>query len=258
MLKVTDGVHAKGSYIFLQLWALGRTAKAAILEEDGLQLVAPSPIPLSSKSPSIPRELTIPEIQEYVLLYAQAASNAIEAGFDGVELHGANGYLIDQFLQDISNQRTDDYGGDVEKRSRFGIEVVDAVVNAIGADRTGIRLSPWSKFQGIRFLVVTFNCLTLYTFTDMGMADPKPQFSHFVTKIKQSHPEFAYLHVVEASKELNNPNASNDFLREIWSPKPFISANEYTPESAIVRADKSGDLIAFGRHFLANVSIHVQ
>lgn len=126
----------------------------AISKEDGFQFVRPSPIPISSNSASIPGELTIPEIREYVSLYAQAARNAIEAGFDGVELHGANGFLIDQFLQEVSNQRTDNYGGDIERRSRFGMEVIDAVVNAVGANRTGIRLNPWNKFQGIRILVV--------------------------------------------------------------------------------------------------------
>jgi NADPH2 dehydrogenase len=97
----------------------------------------------------VPKALTTSEIEEFVQLYAQAAKNAVfEAGFDGVEIHGANGYLIDQFLQDVSNQRTDAYGGSVERRSKFGLAVVDAVVNAVGPERTAIRLSPWSPYQG--------------------------------------------------------------------------------------------------------------
>jgi len=96
----------------------------------------------------VPRALTTGEIKEYIAAYVTAANNAIRAGFDGVEVHGANGYLIDQFIQDVSNNRTDEYGGSVENRARFALEIVDAVVEAIGAERTGIRLSPWNTFQG--------------------------------------------------------------------------------------------------------------
>jgi NADPH2 dehydrogenase len=152
--QITTAVHANNSFIFLQLWALGRTANPSVLSEESLPYVAPSPIGLSSHPEVAPREVTKEEIKEYIQLYAQAAKNAVnEAGFDGVEIHGANGYLVDQFLQDVSNQRTDEYGGSVEARSRFGLEVIDAVVDAVGAHRTGIRVSPWSKFQG------TFQCL---------------------------------------------------------------------------------------------------
>jgi NADPH2 dehydrogenase len=148
--KVTDAVHAKGSFIFLQLWALGRVADRNVLkQEGGFDLVGPSPISLSgNKDSATPRELTVAEIKEYVQLYAKAARNAIEAGFDGVEIHGANGYLLDQFLQSESNKRTDEYGGSIENRIRFPLEVVDAVVKAVGAERTGVRISPWSEFQG--------------------------------------------------------------------------------------------------------------
>jgi NADPH2 dehydrogenase len=133
---------------------LGRAATASVLtEEGGHPLVAPSPIPLSNSPPDAPapRALTIAEIDKYVGFYVQAAKNAIEAGFDGVEIHGANGYLIDQFLQDVSNTRTDEYGGSIENRSRFGLRVVDEVVEAIGEERTAIRLSPWGRFQGKLF-----------------------------------------------------------------------------------------------------------
>jgi NADPH2 dehydrogenase len=150
--KVTDAVHAKGSFIFLQIWALGRTADPVVLNQGGFDFVAPSPIPLRPLSGTqeqvIPRALTVPEIKEYIRSYANAASNAIEAGFDGVELHGANGYLLDQFLQTVSNHRTDEYGGSLENRLRFPLEVIDAVAKAVGAERTAIRVSPWSNFQG--------------------------------------------------------------------------------------------------------------
>ena len=154
--KITDAVHANGSYIFVQLWALGRTADPVVLkQEGGFGLVAPSPIPLGRGGPHssdgevvVPHELTTAEIKEYSQLYSKAASNAIEAGFDGVEVHAANGYLPDQFLQTVTNERTDEYGGSVDNRVRFTLEVLNAVVETIGAERTSVRISPWSKFEG--------------------------------------------------------------------------------------------------------------
>ena len=150
-----DAVHKNGSSIFLQLWAAGRAANPDVLQEEGgYQHVAPSPIPLENGSPSstpphVPRALTVEEIREYVQLFATAARNAVNgAGFDGVEIHAANGYLPDQFLQTNTNQRTDSYGGSVENRARFVLEVTEAVVNAVGANKVGIRFSPWSTFQG--------------------------------------------------------------------------------------------------------------
>lgn len=240
--EVTDKVHANGSYIFLQLWALGRTADPTVLtsENASFSLVAPSPIPLSSQPTPVPQELTIEEVQEYVQLYAQAAKNAVErAGFDGVEIHGANGYLIDQFLQDVSNQRTDGYGGSIEARSRFGLEVVDAVANAVGEKRTAIRLSPWSPFQS------------------MAMEDPIPQFSHFVSTLKRKHPNLAYLHVVEPRIDGNTDrpitaHESNDFIRAIWKPLPLIVAGGYTRETALKAAEENGELVAFGRLYISN------
>jgi NADPH2 dehydrogenase len=147
-------VHKNGSFIFLQLQALGRTASPDVLQEEGgYPHVAPSPIPLnkspSSTPPPVPRALTVEEIGEYVQLYATAARNAVlGAGFDGVEIHSANGYLPDQFLQSNSNQRSDFYGGSVENRMRFALEVTEAIVKAVGANRVGIRLSPWTTYQG--------------------------------------------------------------------------------------------------------------
>jgi NADPH2 dehydrogenase len=148
-LQVTDAVHEAGSFIYCQLWALGRTANEKCLrsENPDFPYVSASDVKLDNHEES-PRPLTTEEIKEYVDLHVTAAKNAVEkAGFDGVEIHGANGYLIDQFLQDVTNKRTDEYGGNVENRSRFGLEVVEAVVKAIGAEKTGIRLSPWSTFQ---------------------------------------------------------------------------------------------------------------
>ena len=151
-----DAVHENGSFIYLQLWALGRAALPDVLQKEGHPLVGPSPIPIPSKSkndddtpPPLPRALTVEEIEEYVRLYATAAENAVlRAGFDGVEIHAANGYLPDQFLQTNANSRTDEYGGSVQNRVRFVLEVTDAVVKAVGAHRVGIRFSPWSTVLG--------------------------------------------------------------------------------------------------------------
>ncbi|KAF7798994.1 hypothetical protein EIP86_010223 [Pleurotus ostreatoroseus] len=238
--KVTDAVHAKGSYIFLQLWALGRAADPDVLkaEDASLPYVAPSAIQLTGK-PFPPRALTVKEIKEYQQLYVAAAENAVRAGFDGVELHNANGYLPDQFLQDVSNKRTDEYGGSIENRARFSLEVLEGIVNAIGAEKTGIRLSPWGRFN------------------DMRMEDPKPAFAYLVNKISEQHPNLAYLHLVEPRVEGNmdrpvGPGESNDFLRDIWAPRPFISAGGFTRDLALEHADKTGDLVAFGRSYIPN------
>ncbi|KAF9556884.1 FMN-linked oxidoreductase [Agrocybe pediades] len=254
---VTAAVHAKGSYIYLQLWALGRAGVPRQLEKElgrkaSEVYVSASSIPLSnrsSKDPS-PRALSIPEIEEYVQLYAQAAENAVKlAGFDGVEIHGANGYLVDQFLQDVSNKRTDKYGGSIENRSRFALEVLDAVVNRVGQRKTGLRLSPWSDHQ------------------DMGMKDPVPTYTYLINTILQKYPDLSYLHVTEkrlyvpqagqpvaATDEFVTEGQENDFIRKLCSAKgmPLITAGGYTRETGIRIAETKGDLIAYGRLFIAN------
>ena len=141
-------MHANGSFIFLQLWALGRVAEGDVLRKEGdYSVVGPSAIAIEGHE--TPRALTVEEIKEYVKLYAAAAENAVlKAGFDGVEIHSASGYLPDQFLQTASNQRIDEYGGSVENRLRFVLEVTDAMVKAVGANRVGIRLSPFITMNG--------------------------------------------------------------------------------------------------------------
>ncbi|KZT25847.1 NADH:flavin oxidoreductase/NADH oxidase [Neolentinus lepideus HHB14362 ss-1] len=237
--KVTDAVHAKGSFIFCQLWALGRAANPEELAKSNLPFVSSSDLPIPEKTVA-PRPLTAPEIKEYVELFAQAAKNAVAAGFDGVEVHGANGYLLDQFLQDTCNKRTDQYGGSIENRCRFPLEVLEAVTKAVGQSKTAIRLSPWEQFQGMR------------------MAEPEPTFSYFIRAIKSTYPDFAYIHVTEprvSSGEDRDPQPgeSNDFMRAIWAPKPLISAGGYTRDLAMEVADKHDtSLIAFGRMFISN------
>ncbi|KAJ7080961.1 hypothetical protein B0H15DRAFT_475017 [Mycena belliarum] len=240
--EVTSAVHAKGSFIFMQLWALGRAADCASLqsEDPSFPYVSASAVPLTGQSGPL-RALSMLEIKEYVSLYAQAAKNAIEAGCDGVEIHGANGYLIDQFLQDVSNERTDEYGESIENRARFALEVVDAVVAAVGAERTAIRFSPWSKFQ------------------DMGMPDPLPTFSYAISQLAARHPGLAYIHLVEpriygnVTREEGTVGAheSNDELRALWAPRPLVRAGGFTRTEALAPAE-TGDLVAFGRLYISN------
>ncbi|CAD6443635.1 bf52587f-3f38-4ac0-b322-3d19f552eaa5-CDS [Sclerotinia trifoliorum] len=237
--KVTDSVHAKKSYIWMQLWALGRAADPTELAKSGYKVKSASDIAFEGGAK--PEALTEAEIKEYIGFYAQAAKNAIEAGFDGVEIHGANGYLVDQFLQDTSNQRTDSWGGSIENRARFGLEVAKAVVEAVGADKTAIRLSPFSEFQG------------------MKMADPVPQFSYFVQELKKLN--IAYLHVVESRIDGNVDSGATEenvkFIVDIWDgTSPVFIAGGFSAESAKKTVDeeyKGKDIvIVFGRYFIAN------
>ncbi|KAJ6137900.1 Aldolase-type TIM barrel [Penicillium samsonianum] len=238
--EVTDAVHSKGSYIYLQLWALGRVANPDALQaEGGFDVVSSSATPASADAPT-PRALSETEIHEWIADYAQAARNAIAAGFDGVEIHAANGYLIDQFTQDTCNKRTDAWGGSVEGRARFAVEVSRAVVEAVGADRTGIRFSPWSTFQGMR------------------MEDPKPQFEYLATQTAKLG--LAYAHLVESSIAGNadvEPTDQLDFFLEVYGKaSPVIVAGGYKADSAVQAADvKYADydaIIGIGRPFISN------
>ncbi|RDW84377.1 NADH:flavin oxidoreductase oxidase family protein-like protein [Coleophoma cylindrospora] len=239
--KVTDAIHAKGSFIYLQLWALGRAADPNALAKDGFKVKSSSDVAFEGGAK--PEPLTEAEIQEYIGLYAQAAKNAVAAGFDGVEIHGANGYLIDQFTQDTSNKRTDAWGGSIEKRARFGLEVAKAVVEAVGADKTGIRLSPFSSFQG------------------MKMADPVPQFTYLVNELKKLN--LAYLHLVESRIDGNADTEATekvDPLIEAWGKtSPVLLAGGFKPDSAKRAVDeeyKDKDIaIVFGRLFISNPDI---
>jgi NADPH2 dehydrogenase len=240
--KVTEGVHANGSKIFLQLWALGRAASADQLKKefgDKARVVSASDIPFEGGSK--PSPLSEDEVREYVKLYAQAAKNAIEAGFDGVEIHGANGYLLDQFTQDVSNQRTDAYGGSIEKRARFPLEVAKAVADAVGADRVGYRISPFSEFQGMR------------------MKEPLPQFKYLVQGLKEL--DLAFLHLVEARITGNDDNPSSEritSLVEQWTDggKTAFVAGGYKADNVNEVVDemyKGRNVgVVFGRYFISN------
>ncbi|PIL29744.1 hypothetical protein GSI_08183 [Ganoderma sinense ZZ0214-1] len=270
--KIVEAVHAKGSYIYLQLGAMGRAARPHVLlkEFPDAPFAAPSPTPLKSQPEPVPRELTkdgvhfpfpsdpikrlllskcwreasiylhitYAEIKQYAEWFATAARNAVEgAGFDGVEVHGANGYLVDQFLQDVSNTRTDEYGGSIENRARFVLEVMDAIVAAVGATKAAIRLSPWSTYQ------------------DMRMEDPIPQFTYLVDELRQRHPNLAYLHVVTPNVPFAKgpeDESQTHFIHRLWAPRPVITTGGYNRESALEVAEETGQLVGYGPLFLAN------
>ncbi|KAI1296119.1 FMN-linked oxidoreductase [Xylaria venustula] len=234
---ITDEVHRKGSFIFAQICAIGRVALPEVVKEEGISIVGPSAIPHEEGAP-IPRAMTIEEIKQTIQDFATASRNAINAGFDGVELHGANGYLLDQFLQDNSNQRTDEYGGSVENRSRFIDEILTAVTKAIGPERVGLRLSPWSTFQGMR------------------MKDPIPQFSDIIRKADKQ--KLAYIHLTEARVDGAIDAESGetlDFAYKLWN-RPFLVAGGYTPALAKKAVDEEHPdkdvVVIIGRHFISN------
>lgn len=237
--KVTEAVHQKGSFIYLQLWALGRVADPAQAEKEGITIKTSSAVSLG-EGYATPKEMTVEEIKQTISDYAKAAQNAIEAGFDGVELHAANGYLIDQFLQDKVNQRTDEWGGSVENRSRLAFEATKAVVEAIGAKKTGIRLSPYSSFQGMR------------------MDDPLPQFKDIIKKL-DSFNDLAYVHLVESridgNADMDDSPADKlePFVDEFRNP--VLIAGGFKPDSAHTLLDKQYPnkdvVVVFGRYFIS-------
>ncbi|KAK1752191.1 hypothetical protein QBC47DRAFT_389971 [Echria macrotheca] len=236
--KITDAVHARGSFLVCQLWALGRAARQEVADEEGFRIKSSSAVPIGDGY-VVPEAMTVDEIRQTVADYATAARNAIAAGFDAVEVHGANGYLVDQFIQDTCNRRTDEYGGSVENRSRFAVEVVDAVVAAVGAERTAIRLSPWTTFQGMR------------------MADPVPQFSDVIRKIGRHR--LAYVHVVRSGIYGNrtivqDKEDSLDFVVDLFNG-PVLIAGDLDAESARDLVDRQypdKDVVAtFGRYFIS-------
>ncbi|WP_446041961.1 alkene reductase [Streptomyces sp. SID1121] len=235
--KVTDAVHAKGGRIFAQVMHAGRIGHPDLLPGD-LIPVAPSPIAAKGqvylhdgpKDFVTPHELTSDEIRATIGDFVAAARNAIDAGFDGVELHGANGYLIHQFLSDTTNARTDEWGGSVEGRTRFAVEVARAVVAEIGAERTAIRISPGNPLNDIGAegeLEATYTSL-VQQFETLGLA---------------------YVHVVEYSRELTL------VLRKHFSGTLVLNAKTEgptSPEELKLIEDGVADLVSFGQLFLAN------
>jgi N-ethylmaleimide reductase len=240
---VTEAVHAKGGTIYLQLWHVGRISHPT-LQPNGQAPVAPSAIaPINQRTfiengtftpIGTPRALALAEIPAIIEDYRQATRNAIEAGFDGVEIHAANGYLIQQFLSDHSNHRDDIYGGSVNNRIRFAVEVTQAVASEIGADRTGIRISPVSPFN------------------DDAVSSPADVYFPLIRALNEFN--LAYLHVIEGVTGGPRDLQNFDFkaLRKEFNGAWMVN-NGYDLKMA-VEAVASGyaDLVAFGRPYIAN------
>lgn len=239
--QVTDRVHADGGHIFIQLWHVGRISHVD-LQKDGAAPVAPSAIRAKTKTfvggkfndVSEPRALELSELPGIVDDFRKSAALAREAGFDGVEIHGANGYLLDQFAKDGTNKRTDAYGGSIENRAKLMLDVSKAVADEIGADRTGIRISPVTPAN------------------DVSDPDPQPLFDHIVDGL--SALKLVYLHVVEGATGGPRDVAPFDYgsLRKRFGGA-YMGNNAYDLELAEkVLAAGDADLIAFGKLFIAN------
>ncbi|QPC74554.1 hypothetical protein HYE68_005306 [Fusarium pseudograminearum] len=236
---ITDEVHSKGSYIYVQLFAMGRAATVEVAKEEGIDIISASPVAFEGSNAQ-PRAMTLAEIHDMIDAFEIASKNAMAAGFDGVEIHGANGYLLDQFLQDVSNHRDDEFGGSIENRSRFIFDIMERVVKAIGPERVGLRLSPWSTFQGMR------------------MDDPIPQFTDIINKAKAF--DLAYLHLVESRicgsvDDINNGQEKLDFAYDLWKGA-FLIAGGYKLHGAQDLVDREHPdkeiMVMFGRDFVAN------
>lgn len=236
--KVTDAVHAKGGKIFMQIWHAGRAAHPLL--NDGAATVAPSAIAIKGdiQTPSgkvahaVPHALTGAEIATLVQAFASAATHAIAAGFDGVEVHGANGYLIDQFLRDSANQRTDNYGGSLENRARFLFEVLTAVSTAIGSDRVGLRLSP------------------LNSFNDMKDSDPLALTEFLATRLNDF--KLAYVHLMRADFFQVQTGDVVPVARAHYQGVLIGNMGYSAEEAEAAIRDKKLDAVAFGTAFLAN------
>jgi N-ethylmaleimide reductase len=243
---VTHSVHQTSSKIFLQLWHVGRISSSRV---NGLQPIAPSPI-LNQKSQSyifeeplgnavripteLPREMSMEDIKQVVSDFKQAAINAIEAGFDGVEIHGAHGYLIDQFLKSETNHRLDAYGGNSENRMKFVLEITETIVQAIGKEKTGIRLSPFTSARDLK--------------------DPDIHETFFKLVAKLNELGIAYLHLSEPEWE-ETEKIDTDFrikLRNSFQNTIIVTGSK-TPESGSeILTNGLADLIGFGRKFISN------
>jgi N-ethylmaleimide reductase len=248
--QVVEAVHAEGGMIFLQLWHVGRVSHSSFQPEAALP-VAPSAVPISSEYKTVtadgkvvtyetPRALETEEIAGVVDAFREAARNALAAGFDGVEVHGANGYLLEQFLQSRTNRRTDKYGGSIENRARLLLEVTKGAIEIWGASHVGVRLSPYGVAN------------------DCGEADPMPLYTFVVKALDPLG--LAYLHLIEPRSsgagraEVNHQNVPSAMVlfRPIWRGV-LIAAGGFTGEAAEAAiAAGHADAVAFGRIFISN------
>ncbi|MDD2701223.1 MAG: alkene reductase [Sideroxydans sp.] len=241
--RVTDAVHAKGGKMFVQLMHTGRVSHPANMSPDA-KIVAPSAVALAGEMWTdsagmqpypVPTEMDDDDIATAIAEYAQASKNAIAAGFDGVELHGANGYLIDQFFNTATNQRTDQWGGSVENRIRFAVEVAKACVAAIGADRIGMRVSPYGAFNGTQ-------------------PDAKMDALYLRLVEELNAIGLVYIHVVDHSS-MGAPEVSPELKQKIRAnfKGKYILSGGYDAARANADLDaQKGDLVAFGRPYISN------
>lgn len=266
---ITKAVHDKGGIFFCQLWALGRVNPGK--DPKCPLVVGPSaiPAPVDPEDPMtervVPKEMSTEDIERYLDHYQNAAKLAMDAGFDGCEIHGAHGYLLDQFLHKESNARNDSYGGSLENRARFMLQAIDAVVKTIGEEKTAIRISPFSIFQ----------------FKDLE-SDPFETWGYVCREIKLRFPKLAYVLITDPRLEvLANPELkkefSADYFRAIFrnvdpetvsklnqvvgtnfpdpdleNPTVVLSAGGFTPSDAEEKGDITGGLVGYGRIFIAN------
>jgi N-ethylmaleimide reductase len=242
--KVTKSVHENGGVIFAQLWHTGRVGHSA--DKNGVLPVAPSAIAITGmqhftshgpKDFEVPTELTTEEIQQIIKDYGQAAKNAMEAGFDGVELHGANGYLPNQFLAESSNQRTDQYGGSIENNCRFILEVMNELIDSIGGDKVGIKISPLQPYGSI------------------VLTDPIATFTHLIHELNTM--DFAFVELMKRSPMFPLiPHYTSEDEMELFGSlvkQTLIAGTAYTKETAEAELQKGiASLVAFGSSFLAN------
>lgn len=242
--KVTQAVHENGGLIIAQLWHTGRAGHS--VDRNGKLPLAPSALPITGaqhftsqgpKDYETPREITLDEIRQTIEDYGQAARNAIEAGFDGVELHAANGYLPSQFLAESSNQRTDDYGGSIPNKARFVLEVMEELIKAVGGDKVGIKLSPFHPYG------------------DMVLADPAGTYTYLIEALNKLN--FAYVELMKRSPYFPSPaHYPADDEIDIFGSRikqTVIANGSYDKVTAEAELEKGiAKLVSFGTLFLAN------
>ena len=257
--RITDKVHENGSFISCQFWFLGRVADPKLLKEHGLDLVSSSALypnddfKKKAETAGNPvRALTEQEIHDLIYdSYTKAAKNAMAAGFDYIELHSAHGYLLDQFLQPATNERTDKYGGSVENRARFLLELIDQLITIVGANKLAIRISPWAKFQGMKAEQDSTHPITTFSYV-----------LHELQKRADNGNEFAYVSIVEPRVQGNvdvdksEQKGDNTFVEQIWKGIILKSGN-YTydaPHFNTLLNDISDNrtLVGFSRYYTSN------
>ncbi|QRG40818.1 hypothetical protein FDK38_005309 [Candidozyma auris] len=257
--KINDKIHENKSFSSIQLWGLGRAADPAQNKKEGQKYQAPSPIYQDEEAEKAAKEAgnelvayTTEEVDQLFEEYVKTARNAIAAGFDYVELHGAHGYLLNQFFEASSNQRTDKYGGSIENRARFPLALVDRLTEEIGAERLAIRISPWAKFLGMKGV-------------DDKESHPIATYGYFLGQLQQradAGKQLAYVSIVEprvagnVDVEAENIHGDNTFVKTIWKGV-LVRAGNYTYDAPDFKQllediDDGRTLVGFSRFFISN------